>query len=202
MTTLLLLLAGAFLLGSFPTAYVVAKKAGGVDIRKHGSGNIGATNALRVLGKKYGAIVFFADFLKGAVPAGAAAVLFAGDPQAPLIALTAGVAAMLGHIFTPFLGFKGGKGVSTGAGALCAAYPALFALSLGVFLLLILSTKIVSLSALAAMGALVLASFWYPKDPLATGLLVSIFLLVCWTHRENIARLAQGQEGKITKKDV
>ncbi len=200
MTGFVVLLAASFLLGSFPTAYIVAKKVGGIDIRKHGSGNVGATNALRVLGKKYGALVFAADFLKGSLPAFGALSFFSGDPRAQVLALACGVAAILGHIFTPFLGFKGGKGISTGAGALCAAYPGLFVIAMAVFLASILMTRIVSLSSLLALGAVVPASLWYPRDAAVTGLFLALLLLVCWSHRENISRLLQGKEAPITRK--
>ncbi len=190
----------SFLLGSIPTAYLAVKKVKGLDIRQHGSGNVGATNAFRVLGKKYGSLVFLADFLKGAAPAFAAKMLFQGNTDADLLALMVGLAAILGHIFTPFLGFRGGKGVATGSGALCGSYPLLFLCAFAAWALAFLVTRIVSVSSLLSLAALVLASFWLVPDRRATLLFLSLFLLIFWTHRTNIYRLLTGNEYKFDKK--
>ena len=191
----------SFTLGAIPTAFLVAKKARGIDIRKEGSGNVGATNAFRVLGKKYGAFVFLVDFLKGALPAWIMLNLFSADPQAPLLALAAGIAAILGHIFTPFLGFKGGKGVATGAGALCGSFPLLFLCAALVWLLVFLCTKIVSLSSLLALGILVPLSFWLVEDRRTTLVFFALFLLIAWSHRANLVRLWRGEEHSFAKKN-
>ena len=196
--TLALLYAGSFLLGSIPTAYLVAKTTKGIDIRQHGSGNVGATNALRVLGKKWALAVFAVDFLKGVVPVCVAfAVLGGRDTGVDLLALGAGIAAVVGHIYTPFLGFKGGKGIATGAGALCAAYPPLFGVSLVLFGVVFYFSRIVSLSALVAVGVVVPASWARFRDGRLTLLFLLIFLFLCWTHRQNIGRLLRGEEKPI-----
>ena len=194
-----LFLTASFFLGSIPTAYLMVLKVKGVDIRRHGSGNVGATNAFRVMGKKYGALVFFIDFLKGLIPAWIAQSYYSGVAQAPILALAVGVAAILGHIFTPFLGFKGGKGVATGAGALCGVYPWLFLYIFLVWILAFLTTRLVSLSSLLAMAVLVPISFWYRQDKAITGVFFGLFLLIGWTHRDNIIRLLQRKEERITK---
>ena len=191
----------SFFLGAIPTAYLVTKRVKGIDIRQHGSGNVGATNAFRVLGKKYGALVLFLDFLKGFVPVFLGQALFSPGLPTPLIALIAGVMAILGHIFTPFLGFKGGKGIATGAGVVCMAYPLLFLIALiiwgGTFLL----TRTVSLSSLVALASLVPLSYWFVRDGQTSLLFLLLFFLIAWTHRSNIGRILSGKELKIDKKN-
>src|SRR3989344_8484133 len=122
-----LLFLAAFTIGSFPTAYVVGRVVKKIDIRQHGSGNVGATNVFRVLGKKYGLLVFAIDFLKGAAAVWLVYLLLK-NPSSPIasrcpafltsqsLALWIGLGAILGHVFTPYLRFKGGKGIATGAG--------------------------------------------------------------------------------------
>lgn len=198
MTPAVLLYVGAFALGAFPTAFVVTRWVKGLDIRQHGSGNVGATNAFRVLGKKWGIFVFAVDFLKGAAPALLAIHLSGGrDSGGELLALGAGIAAVLGHIYTPFLRFKGGKGIATGAGVLCGAYPPLFGVSIVIFGMVFYFSRIVSLSALSAVAVLVPASWFRFQDLRLTGLFLVIFALLCWTHRQNIRRLLRGEEKPI-----
>lgn len=196
-----LLFAGSFLLGSVPTALLAARKLKGIDIRKHGSGNVGATNAFRVLGKKAGLFVFAVDFLKGAAPAWAAIAIFGAGYEDPrMLALGAGLAAVLGHIYNPFLGFKGGKGVATGAGALCGSYPPLFFVAAMTFGVLFYFSRIVSLSSLAAIAILVPGCWIHTQDGRLTSLFFALFILLCWTHRQNIQRLMRGEERPIVKK--
>jgi len=194
---LFLCLLFSFLSGSIPTAYLVTRKVAGLDIRKHGSGNVGATNAFRVVGKKWGSLVFAADFLKGAIPVWVTLAVF---PGTPLLPFSVGIAAILGHIFTPFLGFKGGKGVATGSGVLFGAYPALFLCVLAAWGLLFLITRTVSVSSLFALLTLVISSFWLVQDRRATLLFFILFLLITWSHRSNIFRLLKGEELKFSKK--
>ena len=164
-----LVAAGAYLLGSIPTGYLVAR-AKGIDIRTVGSGNIGATNAFRVLGKRAGAFVLAADALKGL------AAVFLGALAGPLMAnipseridvavqwfhIVAGVGAIVGHSFTCWLKFKGGKGVATSAGVLLGILPPAFGLSLAVWLLVFLASRYVSLASLLAAVALPLAAWWH-----------------------------------------
>lgn len=194
-------LLGAYLIGSFPTAYVAAKRLKGIDIRTQGSGNVGATNAFRVLGKGPGALVFIIDFLKGWLPvfvyqiwfSGLSAGLLAPDAAALLV----GFCAILGHVFTPFLSFKGGKGVATGAGVLCAAFPILFLLAMGVWGLTFMLTRIVSVSSLVALIGLLAGALVFKKSGTVLALLMVILLLIVWTHRSNLSRLKSGKEGKL-----
>jgi acyl phosphate:glycerol-3-phosphate acyltransferase len=185
----------AFWIGAFPTAYLWGRFVEKTDIRRHGSGNVGATNALRVFGKKAGAMVFAADFLKGLLPVRLYA-LWSGDAERADLLLIA-LAAILGHVFTPFLGFKGGKGVATGGGALLGAIPKLFAVAFPAWLVVFAATRIVSVSSLAAVLALVAAALLFDYPPQAVGLLAAIGVFLVWTHRDNLKRLARGEEKKL-----
>ncbi|HTL70167.1 MAG TPA: glycerol-3-phosphate 1-O-acyltransferase PlsY [Candidatus Eisenbacteria bacterium] len=184
----------AFLAGSFPTAYLVGKHVFHSDIRTQGSGNVGATNAFRVFGKGAGAAVFAADFLKGFLPVIAYARFVSADPADTL---WIGLAAVLGHVFTPFLRFKGGKGIATGSGALAAALPLLFALTLPVWVVVFAFTRIVSISSLAALAGLFFYTFLFHLPPRASMAMLVILSLAVWTHRSNIARLRSGTEKKL-----
>ena len=192
----------SFFLGSIPTAFLLVKKIKGLDIREHGSGNVGATNAFRVLGKKGGSLVFALDFLKGAIPAWLVLALYpSGGISVPTVALIVASAAILGHIFTPFLGFRGGKGVATGAGAVFGAYPLLFLGALAVWVVVFLITRTVSISSLFALIFLVALSFWVVPDRLSIAVLFALFLLILWSHRSNILRLLNKSELKFDKKN-
>jgi glycerol-3-phosphate acyltransferase PlsY len=184
--------AAAFLCGSFPTAYF-AGRLRGTDIRKHGSGNVGATNAFRVLGKGAGIAVFVVDFLKGFLPA-FVYVRTAGDPAT---AVWIGFAGILGHVFTPFLGFKGGKGVATGAGVLTACYPRLFLGGMIAWTAVFAFSRVVSIASLTALAVVNALAFATSAAPRARAAFFLIFVLIAWTHRENIARLRLGTEKKI-----
>lgn len=198
----------AYLLGSIPVGFLLAR-ARGVDIRAQGSGNIGATNVGRVLGRPFGLLVFVLDFLKGAVPVllvllGAAdAVLPAGEEHVAL-AVAAGLAAFLGHCFPVWLGFRGGKGVATGAGvvAMLVPLPALFgALA---WLVAVSSWGYVSLASLCAAVALNLAHLalggWRnPTDP-RTLFCLAAAVLVFLRHASNIGRLLRGTENPLANR--
>ena len=190
-----------FLCGSFPTAYFTARVLRGIDIRRYGSGNSGATNAFRVLGKGPGTFVFAVDFLKGTFPV-ALYSIFGAAPDGfavPEIAVWVGFAGMLGHIFTPFLGFRGGKGIATGAGVLCGSFPHIFLIVIAVWILVFCLTRIVSISSLLALVALVLASAWLKVPASVLGLFILVLLLGIWTHRLNILRLLKAEEDKLRK---
>jgi glycerol-3-phosphate acyltransferase PlsY len=200
-----LIAVGAYLLGAIPTGYLVAR-AKGIDIRTVGSGNIGATNAFRVLGKRAGTFVLAADAFKGwaAVFLGAlAGPLLANIPAARIDTATdwfhivAGLGAILGHSFTCWLKFKGGKGVATSAGVLLAILPAAFGISLAAWLLVFLLSRYVSLASILAALALPLATWWlYPSVPFR-GLAILIGTLVIVRHRGNIQRLLAGTESRV-----
>lgn len=188
----------AYFLGAIPTAYLAGVWCKGVDVRRHGSGNVGATNAVRVLGKKIGIAVFVVDLAKGLLP-----VLFltgaSGLADADLARILLALCAVAGHVFTPFLGFRGGKGIATGAGALLGGFPALFAVSTAVWLCVYLPTRVVSISSLAGLAALALAGLLTSYSPSVKALFFLIFAFLTWTHRSNIARLRQGQESSFKK---
>ena len=184
-----LALAFGFLLGSIPFGYLVSLGRR-VDIFQHGSGNIGATNVGRVLGPKYFALVFALDVFKGV-----AAVLLARMLNAsPYLA---GLAAILGHIFTPFLGCRGGKGVATSIGVLVTLFPAVFAAALGVWILTYFISRYVSLASLAF--ALALSAVYLiigDRLFLNRAVVVAITLLIIVTHLPNIRRLVARTEPK------
>jgi glycerol-3-phosphate acyltransferase PlsY len=189
----------AYLLGSIPTGYLVAK-ARGVDIRTVGSGNIGATNAFRVLGKGLGIFVLLMDALKGwvAVQVGAL-VVFQLLPGAPLeyLRITAGITAILGHNFTCWLKFKGGKGIATSAGVLIALVPLALLIILTIFIILFLSTRYVSIGSIAAAFALPFATWFTKHDIGLTAVMAAIGGLAILKHRKNIQRLMNGTENRI-----
>ncbi|MEP6905890.1 MAG: glycerol-3-phosphate 1-O-acyltransferase PlsY [Gemmatimonadales bacterium] len=190
----------AYMAGSVPFAYL-AGKARGIDLRQHGSGNLGASNAVRVLGKRVGAVVYLGDTLKGVLPV----VLLPSNVNTSrphLWAIAFGVAAVLGHIWPVYLlGKGGGKGVATAGGVFLglAWLPTLIAA--GVFALTLFTTRISSVSSLMAAIILPVAIFFYagPGDPVF-GLSVFILLLVIWTHRSNISRLRRGEEPRIGRR--
>ena len=197
----------AYLLGSIPTGFLVAK-ARGIDIRTVGSGNIGATNAFRILGKGQGLLVLFGDASKGWIAVQLAAPLlaqmFAGAPE-NYLRITAGVSAILGHNYTCWLGFKGGKGIATTAGVLLALVPWALLIILGVWILLILLTRYVSVASIAASFVLPFATWFTTSHDIGltavTGAMA--FLAIC-KHRCNIQRLLDGTEHRIRfkKKEV
>lgn len=193
----------AYLLGSIPTGYLVAR-ARGVDIRATGSGNIGATNAFRVLGRRWGILVLTADFVKGllaclVVPMGIVAALGA-DPshlRASLLALLAAVCAVLGHNFTVWLRFKGGKGIATTAGALAALVPWALLIAVVVWVLLFVVTRYVSVGSIAAAVTVPLATWFTTSDRILTALTAVLGLLAIYKHRSNIQRLLAGTESRL-----
>jgi len=190
----------AYLLGSIPTGFLVAK-ARGVDIRTVGSGNIGATNAFRVLGKGFGIFVLLMDALKGwvAVQIGAWVVseLLPGVPL-EYLRITAGIAAILGHNFTCWLHFKGGKGVATSAGVLIALVPLALVIVLSIFIILFLTTRYVSIGSIAAAFALPFATWFTTKHDIGlTVVMAAIGALAILKHRKNIQRLLNGTENRI-----
>lgn len=194
------LLVGAYFLGSIPVGYLVAR-AKGIDIMSRGSGNIGATNVMRELGRTAGLIVFVLDALKGYIPAAVAHYAFErpdwlGSSQE--FAFIAGAFAILGHCLSPFLGFKGGKGVATSLGVIIGTSPLLAGTIFGIFLLMLLFTRYVSLSSIVAVTALPILG-WVYKDPATLiGAYIALMLLVIYRHRSNIERLRNGTERKFT----
>lgn len=182
----------AYLLGSISSAIVVSTLMRLPDPRSSGSGNPGATNVLRVGGKRAGAITLLGDVLKGLVPVMIAKALDCSDTAVAITAL----AAFLGHLYPVYFGFKGGKGVATGLGILLGLSPALGGIVLGIWLLIL---AVFRYSSLAALTAVVLGLFYawgeVPTDYYLVYMLVTIAIL--WRHRANIMRLIQGTETKV-----
>ena len=194
-----------YLLGSCPNGYLVSRSRG-VDIRKHGSGNIGATNVLRVLGKKWGYLVFALDALKGLA---AVRIAFAiGDGMTPgathpeMLAIAGGLSCILGHTLTIWLHFRGGKGVATSAGVLLGLMPIAVISVLAVWLVLFQITRYVSVASIGAAIALPLFVAVYLRLGMFTGVSLLPFSIliagvVLWRHRSNMRRLLHGEEQRF-----
>ncbi len=219
----------AFLLGSIPFGLIIAK-AKGINIRDHGSGNIGATNVLRVIGKKYGITCLFLDALKGLIPTVIAISLirFEGihNPMtltglapyaqdfpmltAQIFQVITGLCAILGHNYSPWVGFKGGKGIATSAGVLIALMPAAIVILAVVWAVAFLVSRYVSLASIIAAAALPLVTLWgswfhgkiqngtWNKPLFIFSLIIAV--LAIWKHRTNIQRLLAGTEHRFTRK--
>jgi len=190
-----------YLLGSVPTGYLYGKWLRGIDIRKHGSGNVGATNASRVLGKPAFVIVLAFDIVKGALP-----VLIARWAQMDeLVQVLAGLAAIIGHTFTIFLWFRGGKGVATSAGVFLALAPVNTSMALIIFFIVLAFTRYISLSSIVASIALLgSALVQFITKEMGQWTFFAIFLaciLVVLRHRSNISRLKAGTEPKIGQRN-
>ncbi len=190
----------AYLLGSIPSGYLAGRWLAGIDIREHGSGSTGATNVLRHVGKAPALIVFLVDVFKGSAAVLVAKQLLGSNAHGWLVA--AGLLALAGHIWPIWLKGKGGKAVATGLGMLLGLLPAVGLASLGIFLLMLSFSRIVSLSSVVAALALP-ALIWiagYSQTTAYMGLGVLAALLVVWRHRGNIKRLLAGTEPKIGKR--
>jgi len=192
----------SYLAGSFPSAYL-AGRFRGVDLRKHGSGNLGATNVVRVLGAKIGAVVFLADLLKGFLP-----VYFlprhTETLRPELWALVCGVAAIAGHVKPIFLlGKGGGKGVATATGVFLALAPLPMLVANAVWITVFYFTRYVSLASLLGAVVLPLAIFGWYRSPQSPVFIASVVVaaFVFWTHRANISRLRRGEEHRFVKKE-
>jgi len=222
----------ALLLGSIPFGLLIAK-AKGIDIRQHGSGNIGATNVLRIVGKKYGITCFLLDALKGFIPVVIAVNLLritgrqvqvplglpddwimsfaAGDAfKAQLVQILTAACAVLGHNYSPWVGFRGGKGIATSAGALLALMPVAVLLLLILWFVLFFATRYVSVASIGVVAVLPLFTLWGSwyhgriqdgtwNKPLFA-FTVAIAVLAIWKHRANIRRLRAGTEHRFVPK--
>ena len=200
----------AYLLGSIPTGYLVAK-AKGVDIRAHGSGNIGATNVFRVLGKAAGIFVLVVDALKGfvacsVVPSLVLRTVIKSESDAStaqmmeIMLIVAGISAILGHNYTCWLKFKGGKGIATTAGVLIALFPKAFLVCLAVWLIVFFLSKYVSLASIAAAFCLPFAAWYFNRSPKMIVVAALMAVLAIYKHKANIQRLMNGTENRFGKK--
>jgi len=190
----ILLSALSFLLGSIPTGLLVARSRG-IDLRNIGSGNIGATNVLRTAGRREALLTLLGDVLKGALPVIAAGYYQTGTLYEGLI----GLCAVLGHDFSVFLRFRGGKGVATSLGVLGVYSPQTGLVTIIIWLMTVILTKYSSLGALISFGLLPLSMFVFDSPE---KLIVAFFMsvLIFWKHRTNITRLINGSESKVGRK--
>jgi len=189
---LIVLIAGAYLLGSIPTGLLLGKLYG-IDVRKEGSGNIGATNLYRTVGRKVGVMTLAGDCLKGMLPV--LAVKYSGLPLE--YAAWVGLAAFCGHVFSVFLRFRGGKGVATALGVFLALSPLAVAIAVGVFVVLMLVWRYVSLGSIAAAAVMPIA-VWALGEGRVVGVVTMIVaVIVIIRHSENIKRLVAGTENRF-----
>jgi acyl phosphate:glycerol-3-phosphate acyltransferase len=199
------IVAAAYFLGSIPTGYLVARVKG-IDIRTVGSGNIGATNAMRVLGKPAGIVVLLADALKGYAAVAWLSPwlmnLFNGPvAEAETLRVIAGIAAVLGHNYTCWLKFKGGKGIATSAGAYLALAPLAVGIAVAAFVLAVLLTRYVSVGSIASAVALPAAVWCLQTNHLFLGIVTTALgAMAIYKHKSNIKRLMAGTESRLGKK--
>lgn len=192
----------AYLLGSIPAALWIGKWVHKIDVREHGSGNAGATNVIRVLGWKTGIPVLLIDLAKGWLAAMMPLFLYAAEPESAMLTnlqIASGLFAITGHILPLFAGFRGGKGVATMFGVLLALHPILTLFCMGIFLVVLIITGIVSISSMTAGIAFPLFLFLLFDTPSLIFKIFSIFvaLALLITHRKNIGRLLKGEEKKL-----
>ncbi|NOX36034.1 MAG: glycerol-3-phosphate 1-O-acyltransferase PlsY [Calditrichaeota bacterium] len=195
----------SYLIGSIPTSIITGKVLKGIDIREHGSGNAGATNVFRVLGWKAGVFVLVVDMLKGLIPTIWVYQLALKGVSWPVIDLQilAGLSAVFGHIWTVFAGFRGGKGVGTGAGVVIGLAPIAVLVGVIVFIVTVAATRYVSLGSILAsltvpITLIIQRVAFQHAVPLEL-MIFSLFIpvLIIFTHRSNIQRLLKGQENRI-----
>ncbi len=202
----LAVLAVSYFVGAVPFALIVGKVFYRTDLRTRGSGNLGATNVMRVLGWRAGIAVLVLDVAKGACAVAVAELLHVGAIGTDVhdgVLIGAAIAAVLGHSYSPYIRFRGGKGVATAAGALLFITPAAWVVMLVTFVGVIAIWKMVSLgSIVAATMYPMLCIALYLDRPVILGLSFLAAALVLWRHRSNIARIARGQEAKITDRDA
>lgn len=200
-TEIILLGIGAYVLGSIPTAVWIGKWFYSTDVREHGSGNAGFSNALRILGPQAGIPVLIIDVAKGfgAVYLASILSLVEGGLAEQLIPVIYGLLAFLGHLAPLFAKFKGGKGVATGLGIILALFPAGAAIGLGVFLITIFSFRMMSLGSMLGGISLPISVFIKHKADEPVLLIFSLFisLMIIFTHRSNIKRILKGSENRI-----
>lgn len=205
----------SYLIGSIPNSILISKAVSGIDIRKHGSGNAGGTNVMRVLGWKYGLLVIFLDALKGAIAVVIIARLHYGplpfENVSPfddftLVQIIAGMSAVIGHIWTVFAEFKGGKGIATALGMLLTLITIDMLIAVGIFALVVLISRYVSLGSIIA--AISVPSTLFIRENLfhvdipgystLFPFIIGITALVIFTHRKNLVRIFNGNENKIS----
>jgi len=207
----------SYLIGSIPTGIIVTKAVKGIDIREHGSGNAGGTNVMRVLGWKHGLLVILLDAFKGVLAVVVIARLHYGNmpfqnitpfDDFTLIQIIAGIAAVIGHIWTIFAGFKGGKGIATALGMLLMIITVDMLIALGIFIIVVTISRYVSLGSL--IGAVAVPLSLVVREIVVNvdshgyhtilPFIIALSLLVIYTHRKNVIRIANGTESKLSFK--
>jgi acyl phosphate:glycerol-3-phosphate acyltransferase len=195
--TIALLLLAAYILGATPTSYIAGRLVRGIDLREHGSKNLGATNVYRILGWKYAIPVALIDIAKGMIPV----LLFprlAGADAPRWLPLALGGAAVLGHMFSPYVRFKGGKGVATAAGMFLALAPLALLIAIAVWGLCLWLTGYVSLSSIfAVLSVPVTVRLLQPDNMPVFWAAIALVVLIVFAHRRNIARLIAGTESRF-----
>jgi glycerol-3-phosphate acyltransferase PlsY len=186
-------IAFSYVLGSVPTGLWLGLKLRNIDIREHGSRNIGATNTLRVLGKRLGAFTLAMDVLKGWLPVAVALWLNVWE----YLPILCGLAAILGHTFSVFLRFRGGKGVATSTGVFLGLAPMPTLIAAIVFAVVVAATRMVSAGSIAAAAALSVTVFFFPASVPVRTVTVVVALLVILKHRANIGRIMKGEENRF-----
>ena len=208
MVTLAVLLVGSYLLGSIPFGYLAGRLVG-IDIRQTGSGNVGATNVVRVLGKRYGYPVFALDVLKGFGAVKISMLMAPGRPpewnSSEIVGILAAMSSILGHLYPPWLKFKGGKGVATSAGALLALTPVPTLIGVAIWIIMFWLTRYVSLASITAavvlpIVILVVSSQDQNKRKPLVYSSACVAAVVIWRHRSNLSRLMRGTEPRFTRK--
>ncbi len=203
--SILLAAVGAYLVGGIPFSYIAGKLAKGIDLRQHGSGNLGASNTYRILGGRTALAVLVLDIAKGWIPVVVAARFDAYGAE-PVHAMAAAAGAILGHLFSPYLKFSGGKGIATSAGAFAGLAPWAFVCALFVFAIVFAARRIVSLASLAAAITLPIAVWAMPGFGLGlrhTSLIwvaALVMVVVIVKHRGNIKRLREGTEPALARR--
>lgn len=205
----------SYLVGSIPTSIIISKAVKGIDIRNYGSGNAGGTNVMRVLGWKHGVLVIILDALKGAIAVVLVARLHYGvlpfQNVSPfddftLVQIIAGISAVVGHIWTVFAGFRGGKGIATALGMLLMIITIDMLIAVGIFLIVVSISRYVSLGSIVSAMAVPL-SMIFRENVLHTHIegyntllpfVIGVSLLVIFTHRKNLVRLLNGTENKLS----
>ena len=188
----ILLIVLGYLLGSVPVGFILGSRSG-IDVRKSGSGNVGATNVARVVGKRQGTLTLIADVAKGFLP-----VFLAMQLGASLAAtILVGMAAFLGHLFPIFLKFKGGKGVATGLGVFLALAPMATLVLVALFGVAVLTSRLVSLSSILTALAAPIVFWLFAYRPLVVGMAAFIALAITWRHQSNIRRMMNGSEPRF-----
>jgi glycerol-3-phosphate acyltransferase PlsY len=192
-------LLASYLVGAIPTSYVAGRLFRGIDLREHGSRNLGATNLYRVLGWRYALPVGLLDAAKGLIPV----LLFAPRvSDSELFALVCGLTAVVGHVFSVFVGFKGGKGVATAAGVMLALTPLALGVALLVWASLVFLTGYVSVGSITAAAVFPVAVYLLepPARPAMLWLDVGVAAAIIWLHRRNIQRLLNGTENRFGRR--